>query len=390
MARSALLLEHHGKQLLRAYGIATPRGALAHDKNSLEAASGNLPERVVLKAQIAAGGRGKSGGIHFAEGKTDLARAFDSLKARTIMGLAVDVVLVEEHVSFERERYAGIMIDGDSLVLLFGRVGGIDIEVTTANDPSNLQLVRVDPVSGPSLTRLEECFERLGYPADRFAAYQDLAARLVALCRGCDATMVEINPLAELSGGELLALDARIYVDEAAIGRQLAVARMLASSGSDNVAGTVAAHGFRGLSYKRHPDGGVIGLIGLGAGLNLALMDWIASLGSRVANLVDIDDAIGAGCAEQGFSMALDEFDTDPSIRAILVNIITCGYRLDDIAASLLRALAARSSLQTKPITLHLRGNAMELAPGMLVAAGWRNSPSIRDAISEVVIRAGS
>lgn len=131
-------------------------------------------------------------------------------------------------------------------------------------------------------------------------------------------------------------------------------------------------------------------MIGLGGGLNVALMDWIAGTGSKVAVLVDVDEAIGSGQAQQGFAAALEAFDRNPSIRSVFINIITCGYRLDEIVASLLLALGPNSGQRTKPITLHLRGNGMARAQQLFTTAGWSNSPSIAAAIEAVVAAANS
>jgi len=379
-----LLLENNGKTLLKNYGIPTSVGTVVSDERTLKEAVRELSPRLVLKAQVATGGRGKSGGIAFSTGEQEALEAFALLKGKSIKGHRVDAVMVEERVDFERERYAAISIVGGEMRLLFARRGGVDIEEVTAADSSNLQSIAIDPIEGPGSGQLQDCFDRLGYAPAYYAAYEDIARKLFAMSRACDATMVEINPLVELSDGKLLALDARISIDDSALGRQPLIAAMQPSPGMD----ARAPGGFAGLRFKENPEGGSIGLIGLGGGLNVTLMDWIASTGSRVATLVDIDEAIRSGHAEQGFVMALDAFDRNPSIRSILINIITCGYRLDDIVAALLRALDRRSTPRPKPTILHLRGNSMAKTPGMLAAAGLTNSLSITAAVAATIAAA--
>lgn len=378
-----LLLEHNGKTLLRRFGIPTPAGAVASDEPALRTAIRELPARLVLKAQIATGGRGKSGGIAFATGEQEALAAFARLKGAAIKGQRGDAVLVEERVEAERERYAAISIVGGEMRLLLARQGGVDVEEVSAADPANLHSVAIDPIQGPASRQLQDGFDRLGYAPAYWAAYEDVARKLFALSRDCDATLVEINPLAELAGGRLMALDARILIDDFALARQ----PLLTALQPDLEKAAPAPGGFSGLRFKENPEGGSVGLIGLGGGLNVTLMDWIASAGSRVAILVDIDDAIGAGHVEQGFSTALDAFDRNPSIKSILVNIITCGYRLDDIVAALLRALGKRAA-EPKPTILHLRGNSMARTPQMLAAAGWKNSASITAAVEAAVAAA--
>ena len=138
---------------------------------------------------------------------------------------------------------------------------------------------------------------------------------------------------------------------------------------------------------RKNPAGGTIGLIGIGSGLNLTIMDWIDQMGAGAASLVDIDPAIMAGQAAEGFRLALDAYDRDTAIGAILINVITCGYRLDDIVAALMPALAARGS--AKPVVLHLYGNAMDNTPAMLAASGRRNAASLREAVAQVVAAVG-
>jgi succinyl-CoA synthetase beta subunit len=116
-------------------------------------------------------------------------------------------------------------------------------------------------------------------------------------------------------------------------------------------------------------------------------MDWIDQMGARAASLVDIDPAIMAGQAAEGFRLALDAYDRDPAVQAILINVITAGYRLDDIVAALLPALATRAS--AKPAILHLYGNAMDNTPAMLAASGRRNAASLREAVAQVVAAVG-
>lgn len=372
-----LLLEHHGKALLRKHGIPTPRGVVVGDADALAAALQELPERLVLKAQIAGGGRGKSGGIAFATGRAETLAAFDILRGSRINGHAVDSVLVEERVTFADERYAGILIQDGEIKLLFARHGGVDIEDVTAADASNLQSFSVDPVDGPDAAQFREVFLHLGYGLEYHAAYERIGRALFALCRACDSTLAEINPLVELADGRLLALDARILIDDAALDRQPEIAALQPIAGKA-----------RRSPLRENPDGGTIGLIGLGGGLNVTLMDWIADGGAQVAALVDIDDAVGAGQAAQGFAAVLEAFDRHPSIKSILVNVITCGYRLDDIATGLVAALAKREASRAKPTILHLRGNAMARTPELLAAAGQINSASLAAAIADVIAAA--
>jgi succinyl-CoA synthetase beta subunit len=296
----------------------------------------------------------------------------------------VDCVLVEERVDIVRESYAGITIDGGDICLLFAREGGVDIEELAAADPSSFQAIRVDPLKGPDAGQLQDCFERLDYASAYWVAYEDVARRLFAMFGACDATMIEINPLAELGECRLLALDARVVIDDCALARQPligAMQPMLIPAGH-------APGNLPTLRIKENPEGGSIGLIGLGGGLNVTLMDWIAASGAGVAALVDIDEAIGSSHAEDGFAAALDACERNPAIKSILVNVITCGYRLDDIVADLVRALDGGRTARTKPVILHLRGNSMARTPAILAATRWENCPSLAAAVAATIAAA--
>jgi succinyl-CoA synthetase beta subunit len=374
-----LLLEHNGKALLRSYGVPTLTGTVVSDRGTLASLVKSLPRHLVLKAQIPVGGRGKSGGILFTSSEAEALAAFDALHGRMIEGHRVTSVLVEERAAYERERYIAVVIAGGEMRLLLARRGGVDIEDITAADPANLLTLAIDPIDGPGADQLRAGFDRLGYDGAYRAAYEEIARKLFAMSRALDAAMIEINPLVELPGGALLALDARVSIDDAARGRQ----PLIAATEPQAAVTARGAGGSPDIRFKENPAGGTIGLIGLGSGLNVALMDWIAAAGATVASLVDVDEAITAGRAEEGFLTALDIFDRNPALRSILINIITCGYRLDDIVRSLMRAFARR--VGGKPVILHLRGNSMAETPQLLAAAGWRNSPSIAAAVRAVV-----
>jgi succinyl-CoA synthetase beta subunit len=379
-----LLLEHHGKALLRQHGIAVPKGIVAASESAVAQAIGGLPPRVVVKAQIASGGRGKAGGIAFADSAADARAASARLLGRTINGLRVETLLIEERLDSQRERYAALAIEDGAIRLMFGRKGGVNVEDITAQDSRNIATMDCDPIDGPNAALMEACFNKLGFAAEYRRSYELLGRDLFALARARDATLVEINPLAECRCGRLVALDARIEIDDNATVRQREIAALL----PPRPAPKDVHSGYVALPFKHNAQGGEIGLIGLGGGLNVTLMDWIAGSGAQVASLVDIDSAIASGHAAQGFADAFAAFDRNPEIRAIFVNIITCGYRLDDIVENLLRAHKARPAARLKPMILHLRGNAMAHTPAMLAAAGCSNSGSIEQAVAAAVAAA--
>lgn len=372
-----LLLEHQGKSLLRRYGIATPSGVVIESEAALaEAFDSSLP--VVLKAQVAAGGRGKAGGILFARDAGEALAAYRTLRRMTVGGHAVETVLVEERTVFAHERYAAIQIENGRLWLLFGAGGGVDIETITAGNAANIQRIEVSALDGPDAKVLRRAFAALGIAEAFWPAYEAVAHQLFRLTRDLDIATAEINPLVETTDGRLIALDARMFPDETALGRQQELAALVPAASEKS---TVA---MPSPSFKTNPEGGSIGLIGFGSGLNITFMDWVERLGGKVGRLVDIDAMVTGGHGEAGFAAAFAHMDQSPDIRTVLLCIISCGNRMDDIVRAMRAALANRSA-QAKPVTFYLRGNRMSHAEEMLEAGRIKNSPSLAAALTGVV-----
>jgi succinyl-CoA synthetase beta subunit len=372
-----LLLEHHGKTLLRRHGIPTPAGRLVLDEASLlDAVTGGGGK--VLKAQVAAGGRGKSGGVLFADDRASALAAYRSLKQKTIAGQPVEAVLVEERIEFANERYAGIQVENGRLLLLLAARGGVDIEEITAGDAANLRALELNVLDGPDPAAMQKVFADLGFAEALWRAYEHVARRLFTLARSCDAATAEINPLVETLDGKLVALDARIFLDETALGRQSELAALRPETHED------AKSSPPGPSFRDNPEGGSIGLIGFGSGLNITFMDWFATIGGTVGTLVDIDAMVTGGKPEVGFAAAFEHMDRRPGIHAVLLCIISCGNRMDDVVRAMIAAHHARSA-DAKPVVFYLRGNRMRFAQELLDAAGIRNSPTLATAVANVV-----
>src|SRR5690242_16369696 len=161
-----LLLEHHGKALLRQHGIAVPKGIVAASESAVAQALGSLPARVVVKAQIASGGRGKAGGVVFTNSAAEARAQSARLLGGAINGLRVEAVLIEERLDALRERYAALVIEDGVIRLLFGRKGGVNVEDITAQDSRNIGTIDCDPIDGPNTALMATCFNQLGFAAE--------------------------------------------------------------------------------------------------------------------------------------------------------------------------------------------------------------------------------
>ncbi|MGE3994400.1 MAG: ATP-grasp domain-containing protein [Variibacter sp.] len=371
-----LLFEHEGKAVLEKYGIEVPGGTLIRSADELDTATAGLIGATVIKAQVLTGGRGKAGGIKSVESKADARREAETLLAETIKGHRVQAVLIEPKVSFSCERYLAVLLDGADILLLFGSKGGVEVESYFGDQKGTFQSVKIDPVYGLSAYQVRNVLETLRIERTYWPAYADVADRLYRLFCANDATLAEINPLVEIGNGKLLALDARIVIDDGALFRHPEFVEAEKSRFKED--GFLAR--LKELEIQYVPIGGSVGLVSSGAGVGVTVMDWLDKEGVQLSAFVDLDYAIMGGHAETGIRLMLDTFCDDPSVKVIIVNFTTCGLRLDQIVQSLLAALAHRNG-NLKPIYFHLEGNRSEVAHAILRDAGCTVATSLGDAV---------
>lgn len=380
-----LLLEHEGKSVLRDYGIPTPNGVVVRAGDDIAAAARGLTGPYMVKAQILAGGRGKAGAITAAATPEDAARAAKRLLGSTIKEHRVDAVLLEEQVKLKHERYLSFLFDSAQMLCLIGARGGVEVESYFGGDQHGFQTIEVDPTYGLGSYQVRVALERLGIPADVWSGYSTIATRLADLFRRCDATLAEINPLAELADGSLMALDARIVVDDGAFFRQPRFAAIdKARLGGDGVQARM-----RELEIQYIPVGGSVGLVSSGAGCGVTIMDWVAREGGQIAAFVDLDYAIMSGRTNAGLKLVFETMLQDPKVRSVVVNFTTCGLRLDHLAQSLLEVLGELKSSPRKPIFFHLQGNRAPLAHKAMREAGYEICEALGDAVRKAVHVAG-
>jgi succinyl-CoA synthetase beta subunit len=372
-----LLLEHEGKGVLREYGIPVPDGVVLSLRDWGEAVAGRIAAPCVVKAQILAGGRGKAGGIRTVEKDDALADEVGALLGAEIKGCLVEQVLVEEKVEAAHERYMGVLVDGAEIVFVMGRQGGVEVESYFGAGKDSFEVVSVDPLRGLFDFQVRGASERLGIPAARWQGYVAVARSLYRIFRECDATLVEINPLAECSDGSLVALDARVVIDDGALFRQPRFAELQsARSGGSELMTRMAS-----LDIQYVPIGGPVGLISSGAGLGVAIMDWVEREGSSISAFIDLDYAVIHGNTDDALKLVLEALDSDPAVRSIIVNFTSCGLRLDQIAGSLVSVMRQRKAQADKPVFIHMQGNRSNLAHEVLREAGLEMYEFLGDAV---------
>jgi succinyl-CoA synthetase beta subunit len=359
------LYEYQGKQLFARFGIPVSEGRLATTSEESRAAAEELGGRVVVKAQVLTGGRGKAGGIQLAEGPDDAeARARDIL-GMDIRGHVVHSVWIEKASDIEREYYLSVTFDrGEKKPLfMFTTKGGVDIEEVAETDPDALARLHIDPLVGfqPFQARWLVFTAGLEDP-DEQKQVLAIVGKLYEAFVGTDAMLCEINPLIVTPAGEVKALDSKLTVDDNALYRHTDIAEM-----RDLEAGEPQERLARekGVTYVKLD--GEIGILGNGAGLVMSTLDVIDQVGGRPANFCDL----GGGGDAQGVVDALEVITADSQVEAILFNIFGGITRGDEVARGILEALD-RMTIDL-PIVVRLDGTNAAEGRAMLAEAAPSN-----------------
>ena len=347
--------EHAAKPLLRAAGIAVPRSRLARGAGEARAAATELGGPVVVKAQVPAGKRGKAGGIRTADTAEEAAAAAEAIIGMDIAGRLVESVLVEEQAAIAAEYYASVLNDAASKgpLVMFSSEGGMDVEEVAATMPDRLRRAPVDIALGLDVEAARGMLEGLGLGADE-APVADTLVALYRAYRDNDAELLEVNPLARLEDGRLVALDCKFTLDDSGIKRREA----LASKGSpDRLTGLESRGQALGLKYIELD--GDIGVLANGAGLTMTTMDVITHHGGRPANFLEI-----GGEAYTRARPALELVLDNPRVKCLVVNFCGAFARTDVMTGGVLDAWEALAP--SVPVFFSVHGTGSAEARSML------------------------
>ena len=320
--------EAEAKQLLKEAGVPVPAGELCADVETVAAAVGRLG-RCAVKAQVPAGKRGKAGGIRLVDNAEQARSAARAIFGMEIAGYRVERLLVEKCPSIAQELYAAVLNDVESRVpvVLFSTAGGIDIEEIAAERPQSIFRVPADIARGVERARVRSTLQGAALGED-LDAVTDVLVRLYELYSRTDAELVEINPLARLRGGGLLALDCKLRLDDAALFRQPELARRGAR---ERVTELERRGRELGLKYIELP--GTIGVLANGAGLTMTTMDVIEHCGGAPANFLEIGgDAYTKAAAALGLVLA------NPRVKSVIINFCGAFARTDVMAEGVVQA----------------------------------------------------
>ncbi len=372
------LHEYQSKELFRAAGIPVPPGDVASSVEEAVSVAARFSYPVVVKAQVLIGGRGKAGGVKVVRTPEELKREAGRIIGMDIRGLKVHRVLITPSADIDREYYAGMVLDrkNETPLLMVSPAGGIDIEEVARTSPEKILRIPID-LRGLPAYRARAAARFL----DKSPAIQKqivpILIRLARVYRDQDASLAEINPLVVTKAGEVLALDAKIVLDDNALDRHPDLASWRDLTAEDP--GEVEARE-RGLSYVKLD--GSIGCVVNGAGLAMATMDLIQYHGGRPANFLDI----GGSSNPEKVESAMNILTGDSRVRAVLFNIFGGITRCDDVARGLLTALD-RLNVRI-PIVIRLTGTNEKEARELLGKKGIMALSDMDEAVRAVIARA--
>ena len=381
--------EYQAKEILRQHNVPVPRGNIVFSAEEARARAEKLGGRVVVKAQIHAGGRGKGGGVKLAANAEEAAALASQILGMTLVthqtgpeGRLVKRVLVEETLPIERELYLGVALDRAMAkpVLMASAAGGMDIEEVAANTPELILKEVLEPGITLSAFQARRLAFGMEVPAQAVAGVVQAMTALAETYWATDASLVEINPFVITTNGRAIALDAKMDFDDNALFRhpELHDYRDL----DEEEPRETDAHG-HGLNYIKL-DGNV-GCMVNGAGLAMATMDIIQYAGGSPANFLDVGGGASADQVKNGLRIIL----TDPNVKAILINVFGGILRVDTLAEGV---VAATRELEiTLPIVLRLEGTNVEIGRKILQESGlnFTVADGMKDAAEKVVAVAG-
>ena len=372
------LHEYQSKRLFAAHGVPIPGGDVAASPEEARRIAEELGGTVVVKSQVLVGGRGKAGGIRLAHTPDEAEAVAGDILGMEIKGLPVRKVLLDEAADIQQEIYLGIVVDRANRrpVMMASSEGGVEIEEVARSNPDAIKKVTVDPFLGLRGYQTLALAKGIGLADEHRRAFGRIARGLYAAFLAYDASLAEINPLIVTAGGELLAVDGKMVLDDNGLFRHPDLAQM---RDVDEETPTEREAREAGLSYVQLD--GQIGCMVNGAGLAMATMDIIKHFGSSPANFLDI----GGGAKAERVATALRLILADPNVQAVLFNIFGGITRCDEVARGIIAAFEAVKP--TVPLVARLVGTNEVEGRAILDASGYRliTATSLAEAAQKAV-----
>jgi succinyl-CoA synthetase beta subunit len=370
------LFEHQAKELFAEYGVPVPTGKVAHTPQEARVIAAELiaagSSRVVVKAQVKAGGRGKAGGVKLASSVDEAEELAGRILGMDIKGHTVHKVLVEEASAIKQEYYLSFLLDraNRTFLSICSVEGGMEIEEVAASTPDRVAMVPISALEGVDRARAREIAAAGRLPEEALDGAAELIERLWAVFVDEDATLVEVNPLILTEDGQVKALDGKVTVDDNASFRQADHAALEDKASADPLEAAAKA---KDLNYVKLD--GSVGIIGNGAGLVMSTLDVVAYAGEQFpgehgdgqkpANFLDI----GGGASAEVMANGLEIVLSDPAVKSVFVNVFGGITACDAVAngvVSAYRLLSDRGEAVNRPLVVRLDGNNAELGRQIL------------------------
>jgi succinyl-CoA synthetase beta subunit len=370
------LHEYQAKEIFGDFGIPIPTGQVASTEEEASSIAREVGKKVVIKAQVHVGGRGKAGGIKFASSPEEAREVASQILAMEIKGLPVRKVLVGECIDVSEEYYLGVIVDRRSQkpVVMVSSAGGVDIEEVARETPEKIHKYVVDPMRG--LLPYEARWLAFKVVPDGKLAVKTAGVlqKLYDVFVGMGASLAEINPFVRTPDDRLIALDAKINVDDNVLSSRPEIEK-LRDPESEDVCEVKARE--KGLSYVKLD--GSIGCIVNGAGLAMATMDLVKHYGAEPANFLDI----GGSSSPEKVMTAMEIILSDKNVRAILINIFGGITRCDDVANGIAQAL--KSMEVAVPVVIRLTGTNEDVAREILKQVNVNTVTSMDEGVREAI-----
>jgi len=348
------LFEYQARDLFESHGVPVLGGAVAFTPEEAATAAASMGGRVVVKAQVKVGGRGKAGGVKLAETPEDAREKAAAILGMDIKGHIVHKVMIAQAAPIESEYYLAILLDraNRNFLVMASVAGGMEIEEVAHTSPEKLARMGIDPNNGISRAKAQEIVKAGQFPADVAEQVVDVLLKLWAAFVAEDATLMEINPLVKTSDGKVVALDGKVTLDDNA-GFRHPSHEELVDHAATNPLEALAKE--KDLNYVKLD--GQVGIIGNGAGLVMSTLDVVAYAGEKYgvnpANFLDIGGGASAEVMANGLSIILG----DPDVRSVFVNVFGGITACDAVANGIVQALSILGDKATKPIVVRLDGN---------------------------------
>jgi succinyl-CoA synthetase beta subunit len=348
------LFEYQARDLFESHSVPVLGGAVAFTPEEAEVAAESMGGRVVVKAQVKVGGRGKAGGVKLAESASDAREKAAAILGMDIKGHIVHKVMIAQAAPIEAEYYLAILLDraNRNFLVMASVAGGMEIEEVAHKTPEKLARIGIDPNVGISKEKAREIVLAGQFPADVVDQVVEVLLKLWAAFVAEDATLMEINPLVKTSDGKVVALDGKVTLDDSADFRHPNHEALIDHAAANPLEAAAKA---KNLNYVKLD--GQVGIIGNGAGLVMSTLDVVAYAGEKFgvkpANFLDI----GGGASAQVMADGLGIILGDPDVKSVFVNVFGGITACDAVASGIVQALTMLGASATKPIVVRLDGN---------------------------------